>query len=140
LFSPWSGFIAPDREALGYTRCAGHVWVVEGGTRTIRGGITTSRDAQAIAAQWGVAAVGSVAYQNVERITRTDEAPAGVGAEISRLGQAPAIVAPPDPAQPLRGRRRPGLLAIGEQIACATPSRLSAELKSRGSGGDPCYS
>src|SRR6266545_229176 len=66
-------------ESLSLARAASaQVWVVEGDTR------------EAIAAQWGAAAAGAVAYQNVEGQHRGEtKRLLVVGAEIGRPGEAP---------------------------------------------------
>lgn len=132
-------------EALGLARAAqAQVWVVEGGTRgpfaeasRLAGDIR-----EAIASQWGVAAAGSVAYQNVEarhhgQIKRL----LVVGSEIARPGGPPAIVE----GRPILRSRYEAIadrgagLAIGEQIKLGrdvfTIVGLTRNLV--GSGGDP---
>jgi putative ABC transport system permease protein len=117
-------------ESLGLARAPGaHVWVVEGGTR---GPFAESSrlpgDARdIIAAQWGVAAAGAVAYQNVEAQHRgATKRLLVVGAEIGRLGEAGGLVA----GRPiLRSRyeaiadRRSGL-DLGERIELGRSGRV----------------
>jgi putative ABC transport system permease protein len=132
-------------EALGLARAAqAHVWVVEGGTRGpfAESSRLPGDTREAIAALWGVAAAGAVAYQNVET-------PHGgiikrllvVGAEIGRPGEAPEVVAG---RSLLRSRyeaiadQRTGF-ALGERIALGrdqfTVVGMTKDLVA--SGGDP---
>ncbi|MGB8529577.1 MAG: ABC transporter permease, partial [Rhodoplanes sp.] len=132
-------------EALGVVRAAeAHVWVVEGGTRGpfAEPSRLPGDTREAIAAQWGVAAAGSVAYQNVEAHHRGQmKRLLVVGAEISRLGQAPAIVA----GRPILRSRYEAVadrgtgLAIGEQIKLGrdTFTVVGSTENLVGSGGDP---
>jgi putative ABC transport system permease protein len=132
-------------EALGVVRAAqAHVWVVEGGTRGpfAEPSRLPGDTREAIAAQWGVAAAGSVAYQNVEAHHRGQmKRLLVVGAEISRLGQAPAIVA----GRPILRSRYEAVadrgtgLAIGEQIKLGRDTFTVVGLTENlvGSGGDP---
>jgi putative ABC transport system permease protein len=132
-------------EALGLARAAqADVWVIEGGTRGpfAEASRVPGDTREAIAAQWGVAAAGAVAYQNVEvhhrgQIVRL----LVVGAEIARLGEAPAVVA----GRPiLRSRyeaiadRRAGF-ALGEQIRLGRDTFTVVGLTDNmvASGGDP---
>jgi putative ABC transport system permease protein len=132
-------------EALGLVRAAqAQVWVVEGGTRgpfaeasRLPGDVR-----EAIAAQWGVAAAGSVAYQNVEAVHRGQtQRLLVVGAEISRLGQAPALVE----GRPILRSRYEAIadrgagLAVGEQIKLGRDTFTVVGLTENlvGSGGDP---
>jgi putative ABC transport system permease protein len=109
-------------EALGLARATGaQVWVVEGGTRGpfAEASRMPGDTREAIAAQWGVAAAGAVAYQNVEIRHRGESLRLFVvGAEIGRLGEAPRIVE----GRPIQRSRyeavadRKARLSIGEQI------------------------
>ncbi|HKY86281.1 MAG TPA: ABC transporter permease [Pseudorhodoplanes sp.] len=132
-------------EALGLIRAAqAEVWVVEGGTRGpfAEASRLPGDTREAIAAQWGVAAAGSIAYQNVEAQHRgRTKRVLVVGAEISRLGQAPAIV---EGRPILRSRYeavadRGAELAIGEQIKLGRDTFTVVGLTENlvGSGGDP---
>jgi putative ABC transport system permease protein len=84
------------QEALSLARGAqADVWVVEGGTRGpfAEASRLPGDTREAIAAQWGVAAAGSVAYQNVETEHRGEtKRLLVVGAEIGRPGEAARIV------------------------------------------------
>lgn len=132
-------------EALGLIRAAqAEVWVVEGGTRGpfAEASRLPGDTREAIAAQWGVAAAGSIAYQNVEAQHRgRTKRLLVVGAEISRLGQAPAIV---EGRPILRSRYeavadRGAGLVIGEQIKLGRDTFTVVGLTENlvGSGGDP---
>ena len=83
-------------EALGLARSAqADVWVVEVRTRGpfAEASRLPADSREAIAAQWGVAAAGSVSYQNLEVNHRGQiKRVLVVGAEIGRLGEAPAII------------------------------------------------
>jgi len=83
-------------ESLGLVRAAGaDIWVVEGGTRGpfAESSRLPADTREAIAAQWGVAAAGAVAYQNaeVQHLGATRRLLV-VGSEIGRPGGAPHIV------------------------------------------------
>lgn len=132
-------------EALGLLRAAqAHVWVVEGGTRGpfAEASRLPGDTREMIAAQWGVAHAGAVAYQNVEtlhrgRMTRLMV----VGAEMSRPGEAPGVV---DGRPILRSRYeaiadKSAGLAIGEQIKLGRDTFTIVGLTQNlvGSGGDP---
>jgi putative ABC transport system permease protein len=132
-------------EALGLARAAQvQVWVVEGGTRGpfAEASRLPGDTREMIASQWGVAAAGAVAYQNIE-VRHRDEIKRLllVGAEIGRPGQAPAVV---EGRPLLRSRyeavvdRRAGL-ALGEQVILGrdvfTIVGLTENLVA--SGGDP---
>jgi len=132
-------------ESLGLARAANaHVWVVEGGTRGpfAEASRLPGDTREAIAAQWGVAAAGAVAYQNVEAQHRgAIKRMLVVGAEIGRPGEAPQIVA----GRPiLRSRyeaiadRRAGL-ALGEQVKLGrdTFTVVGHTENLVASGGDP---
>jgi putative ABC transport system permease protein len=132
-------------EALGLVRAAdAQVWVVEGGTRgpfaeasRLPGDLRA-----AIASQWGVAAAGSVSYQNVEAQHRgATKRLLVVGTQIGRPGGAPAVV---EGRPILRSRYeavadRSAGLRIGEQITLGRDSftvvGLTRDLVA--SGGDP---
>jgi putative ABC transport system permease protein len=132
-------------EALGLARAArAQVWVVEGGTRGpfAEASRLPGDTREAIAAQWGVAAAGSVAYQNVEARHRGEiRRFLVVGAEIARPGGAPAVV---EGRPILRSRyelvadRRAGL-SLGEQIKLGRDTFTVVGLTENlvGSGGDP---
>jgi putative ABC transport system permease protein len=132
-------------EALGLARAAqAQVWVVEGGTRGpfAEASKLPGDTREMIASQWGVAAAGAVAYQNIEVRHRAEiKRLLLVGAEIGRPGQAPTVVE----GRPLmRSRyeavvdRRAGF-ALGEQIRLDrdlfTIVGLTENLVA--SGGDP---
>jgi putative ABC transport system permease protein len=132
-------------ESLGLARAAGaEVWVVEGGTRGpfAEASKLPGDMREAIAAQWGVAAAGAVAYQNVEAQHRgATKRLLVVGAEIGRPGGAPRLAA----GRPiLRSRyeaiadRRAGL-ALGEQIKLGrdTFTVVGHTENLVASGGDP---
>lgn len=133
------------QESLGLARAAGaHVWVVEGGTRGpfAESSRLPGDTRDIIAAQWGVAAAGAVAYQNVEAQHRgATKRMLVVGAEIGRLGEAAGIVA----GRPIqRGRyeaiadRRLGL-GLGERIELGRDTFTIVGLTENvvASGGDP---
>ena len=132
-------------ESLGLARAAGaHVWVVEGGTRGpfAESSRLPGDTRDIIAAQWGVAAAGAIAYQNVEAQHRgTTKRMLVVGAEIGRLGEAAELVA----GRPiLRSRyeaiadRRLGL-GLGERIDLGRDTFTIVGLTENvvASGGDP---
>src|SRR5215207_10953204 len=83
-------------ESLGLVRAAGaQVWVVEGDTRGpfAEASRLPGDTREAVAAQWGVAAAGGVAYQNVEAQHRGQtKRLLVVGAQVGRPGEAPSIV------------------------------------------------
>ena len=132
-------------EALGLARSAqADVWVVEGRTRGpfAEASRLPADSREAIAAQWGVAAADSVSYQNLEvdhggQLKRV----LVVGAEIGRLGEAPAIG---EGRAILRSRheavadRRTGF-ALGEQVRLGRDTFSIVGLTENlvGSGGDP---
>jgi len=132
-------------EALGLVRAAqAQVWIVEGGKRgpfaeasKVPGDIR-----EAIASQWGVAAAGAVAYQNVEARHRGSvKRLQVVGFEIARPGGPQVIIA----GRPILHSRyeavadRGSAFAIGEQVRLGrdvfTIVGLTENLVS--SGGDP---
>jgi putative ABC transport system permease protein len=132
-------------ESLGLARAAGaHVWVVEGGTRGpfAESSRLPGDTRDIIAAQWGVAAAGAVAYQNVEAQHRgATKRLLVVGAEIGRPGEAAGLVA----GRPiLRSRyeaiadRRAGL-DLGERIELGRDTFTIVGLTENmvASGGDP---
>jgi putative ABC transport system permease protein len=109
-------------ESLGLARAAGaDVWVVEGGTRGpfAEASRLPGDSREGIAAQWGVAAAGAVAYQNVETQHRGESKRLlVVGAEIGRPGEASHVA---EGRSILRSRYemvadRSAGLAIGEQV------------------------
>lgn len=132
-------------EALGLARAPqAQVWVVEGGTRGpfAESSRLPGDTREAVASLWGVAAAGSVAYQNVEALHRAEiKRLLVVGAEIGRPGEASAIVA----GRPLLRSRyevvadqRAGF-ALGERITLGrdtfTVVGMTKDLVA--SGGDP---
>jgi putative ABC transport system permease protein len=132
-------------EALGLARAAGaHVWVVEGGTRGpfAESSRLPGDTRDIVAAQWGVAAAGAVAYQNVEAQHRgATKRLLVVGAEIGRPGEASVVVA----GRPIvRSRyeaiadRRSGL-GLGERIELGRDTFTVVGLTDNmvASGGDP---
>jgi putative ABC transport system permease protein len=133
------------QESLGLVRAAGaHVWVVEGGTRGpfAEASRLPGDMREALAAQWGVAAAGSVAYQNVEAQHGTaSKRLLVVGAQIARPGEAPFI----DDGRPIMRSRyeavadRSAGIALGERIMLGrdtfTVVGLTRDLVA--SGGDP---
>ena len=135
-------------ESLGLVRTAGaQVWVVEAGTRgPFAEASRLSGDLrEAIAAQWGVAAAGSVSYQNVEAQHRGEtKRLLVVGAQIARPGEAPSVV---EGRPILRSRYeavadRGAGLALGEQIRLGRDTFTIVGLTSNlvASGGDPVIS
>ena len=132
-------------ESLGLVRAAGaQVWVVEGGTRGpfAEASRLPGDTRQIIAAQWGVASAGSVAYQNIEAQHRGQtKRLMVVGAQIARPGEAPMVV---EGRPILRSRYeavadRGAGLAVGEQIKLGRDMFTVVGL-TRGlvaSGGDP---
>lgn len=132
-------------ESLGLTRAVqAQVWVVEGGTRgPFAEASRLSGDMrEGIAAQWGVAEAGAVAFQNVEAEHGGETRRLlVVGAEIGRPGEATQIV---DGRPILRGRhemiadRRAGL-ALGERVRLGrdTFTVVGRTQDLVASGGDP---
>ncbi len=132
-------------ESLGLVRAAQvDIWVVEGGTRGpfAESSRIPGDTREAIAAQWGVAAAGAVAYQNVEAQHRGESKRLlVVGAEIARPGEAPPVV---EGRPILRSRyeavadRRAGL-ALGERITLGRDAFTVVGMTENlvASGGDP---
>jgi putative ABC transport system permease protein len=132
-------------EALGLARAAhAQVWVVEGGRRGpfAEASRMPGDTREAIAAQWGVAAAGAVAYQNVETHHHGQSRRLLViGAEIGRPGEAPRIV---EGRPILRSRyeaiadRKAGI-ELGEQVKLGrqTFTVVGRTENLVGSGGDP---
>lgn len=133
------------QESLGLVRAADiNVWIVEGGTRGpfAEASRLPGDTRELVATQWGVAAAGAVAYQNVEALHRGEtKRLLVVGAEIGRPGEASQIVA----GRPIvRSRyeaaadRRAGLV-LGEQIKLGRDSFTIVGLTENqvASGGDP---
>ena len=131
-------------ESLGLVRAAGaDVWVVEGDTRGpfAESSRLPGDTRAAIAAQWGVAAAGSVSYQNVEAQHRgATKRLLVVGAQAGRPGEAPS---PADGRQIVRRYEAvidaSAGLALGERIRFARDTFTVVGL-TRGvvaSGGDP---
>ncbi len=132
-------------ESLGLVRAAAaDVWVVEEGTRgPFAEASRLSGDLrEAVAAQWGVAAAGAVAYQNVEMEHRgLIKRLLVVGAEIGRPGEAAAVVE----GRPILRSRYEAIadrgtgFVVGEQIKLGhqmfTVAGLTMDLVA--SGGDP---
>ncbi len=132
-------------ESLGLVRASGaDVWVVEGDTRGpfAEASRLPGDTRQAIAAQWGVAAAGGVAYQNVEAQHRGQTRRLlVVGAQLARPGEAPAVV---EGRAILRSRYeaiadRGAGLALGEQIKLGRDTFTVVGLTENmvASGGDP---
>jgi putative ABC transport system permease protein len=132
-------------ESLGLVRASdADVWVVEGDTRGpfAEASRLPGDTRQAIAAQWGVAAAGGVAYQNVEAQHRGQtKRLLVVGAQLARPGEAPAVV---DGRPILRSRYeaiadRGAGLALGEQIKLGRDTFTVVGLTENmvASGGDP---
>jgi putative ABC transport system permease protein len=132
-------------EALGLARAAqAQVWVVEGGTRGpfAEASRLPGDTREGIAALWGVAAAGAVAYQNVETLHGGEiKRLLVVGAEIGRPGEAPAIV---EGRPLLRSRleavadQRAGF-ALGERITLGRDTFTVVGMTKNlvASGGDP---
>ena len=132
-------------ESLGLARAAGaHVWVVEGGTRGPFAEASRVPDdtRESIAAQWGVAAAGAVAYQNVEAQHRGEtKRLLVVGAEIGRPGEALQVAV----GRPILRSRYEAIadrgagLALGEQIRLGGDTFTVVGLTENlvASGGDP---
>jgi putative ABC transport system permease protein len=132
-------------ESLGLVRAAGaHVWVVEGDTRGpfAEASRLPGDTREAVAAQWGVAAAGSVSYQNIEAQHRgQNKRLLIVGAEIGRPGEAAYLVE----GRPILRSRYEAIadrgagLGLGEQIKLGrdtfTVVGLTKDLVA--SGGDP---
>jgi putative ABC transport system permease protein len=132
-------------ESLGLARAAGaHVWVVEGGTRGpfAEASRLPGDSRESIAAQWGVAAAGAVAYQNVEAQHRGEtKRLLVVGAEMGRPGEASHLA---EGRAILRSRYemvadRSAGLAIGERIRLGRDTFTVVGLTDGlvASGGDP---
>jgi putative ABC transport system permease protein len=133
------------QESLGLVRAANvDAWIVEGGTRGpfAEASRLPGDTREIIAAQWGVAAAGAVAYQNVEAQHRGEtKRLLVVGAEIGRPGEASQVMA----GRPImRSRyelvadRRAGL-SLGEQIKLGRDTFTVVGLTENqvASGGDP---
>jgi putative ABC transport system permease protein len=132
------------QESLGLVRAAAaHVWVVEGDTRGpfAESSRLPGDTRAAVAAQWGVAAAGSVSYQNVEAEHRgATKRLLVVGAQSGRPGGAPSLVN----GRPIERRYEAVAdasagLAPGEQIKLGRDT-FSVVGTTRGlvaSGGDP---
>jgi putative ABC transport system permease protein len=132
-------------ESLGLLRAAkADVWIVEGGTRGpfAEASRLPADTREIIAAQWGVAAAGAVAYQNVELQHRgTSRRLLIVGSEIGRIGGPPHIVE----GRPITRNRYEAVadigagLPIGEQIRLGRNTFTIVGLTRRlvASGGDP---
>jgi putative ABC transport system permease protein len=132
-------------ESLGLVRAAQvDVWVVEGGTRGpfAESSRIPGDTREAVASQWGVAAAGAVAYQNIEAQHRGESKRLlVVGAEIARPGEAPPVV---EGRPILRSRyeavadRRAGL-ALGERITMGRDTFTVVGMTENlvASGGDP---
>lgn len=132
-------------ESLGLVRAAkADIWVVEGGTRGpfAESSRLPADTREIIAAQWGVAAAGSVAYQNAEVLHRgATQRLLVVGSEIGRIGGAPHI----SQGRPILRSRYEAVadvqtgLALHEQIKLGRDTFTIVGL-TRGlvaSGGDP---
>lgn len=132
-------------ESLGLVRATGaQVWIVEGDTRGpfAEASRLPGDTREAVAAQWGVATAGSVAYQNVEAQHRgQSKRLLVVGAQIGRPGEAPPVVA----GRPIMRSRYEAVadkaagLALGEQVKLGRDTFTVVGLTSNlvGSGGDP---
>jgi putative ABC transport system permease protein len=132
-------------ESLGLVRSAGaDVWVVEGKSRgPFAESSRLPSDTRAIiATQWGVAAAGSVAYQNVEVLHRgTTRRVLVVGSEIGRIGGPTRIVQ----GVPITRSRYEAVadiaagFAVGEQIRLGrnTFTIVGLTRHAVASGGDP---
>lgn len=132
-------------ESLGLLRAAhADVWIVEGGTRGpfAEASRLPADTREIIAAQWGVAAAGAVAYQNVELQHRgTSRRLMIVGSEIGRVGGPPRIHL----GRPITRNRYEAIadigagLSVGEQIRLGrdtfTIVGLTRDMVA--SGGDP---
>ncbi|MGD9923295.1 MAG: ABC transporter permease, partial [Pseudorhodoplanes sp.] len=132
-------------ESLGLLRAAkADVWIVEGGTRGpfAEASRLPADTREIIAAQWGVAAAGTVAYQNAELQHRgTSRRLMIVGSEIGRIGGPPHIIE----GRPITRNRYEAVadiganLSIGEQIRLGRDTFTIVGLTRRlvASGGDP---
>lgn len=132
-------------ESLGLLRAArADVWVVEGGTRGpfAESSRLPADTREIIAAQWGVAAAGAVAYQNAELQHRgSNRRLMIVGSEIGRIGGPPHIVA----GRPITRNRYEAVadvgagLSLGEQIKLGRDTFTIVGLTRNlvASGGDP---
>lgn len=132
-------------ESLGLVRAAGaDVWVVEGGTRGpfAESSRLPADTREIIAAQWGVAAAGAVAYQNAELQHRgASSRLLIVGTEIGRIGGPPRIVQ----GRPILRNRYEAIadsrsgLSLGEQIKLGrdTFTIVGMTRDIVASGGDP---
>lgn len=132
-------------ESLGLVRAAGaQVWVVEGDTRGpfAEASRLPGDTRQAVAAQWGVAAAGGVAYQNIEAQHRGKTLRLlVVGAQIGRPGEASFVVE----GRPILRSRYEAIadrgagLALGEQIKLGRDTFTVVGLTENlvASGGDP---
>jgi putative ABC transport system permease protein len=132
-------------ESLGLLRAAGaQVWVVEGDTRGpfAEASRLPGDTREAVAAQWGVAAAGGVAYQNVEAQHRGQTIRLlVVGAEIGRPGEAPFVVE----GRAIQRSRyeavadRSAALRLGEQVKLGRDTFTVVGLTENivASGGDP---
>jgi putative ABC transport system permease protein len=132
-------------ESLGLLRAAhADVWIVEGGTRGpfAEASRLPADTREIIAAQWGVAAAGAVAYQNVELQHRgASRRLMVVGYEIGRVGGPPRIH---DGRSITRNRYEAVAdigagLSIGEQIRLGRDTFTIVGLTRQmvASGGDP---
>lgn len=132
-------------ESLGLLRAAkADVWIVEGGTRGpfAEASRLPADTREIIAAQWGVAAAGSVAYQNVELQHRgTSRRLMVVGSEMGRIGGPPHIAE----GRAITRNRYEAVadtgagLSIGEQIKLGRDTFTVVGLTRNlvASGGDP---
>lgn len=132
-------------EALGLSRAAqAQVWVVEGKTRGpfAEASRLPGDTREAIATQWGVAAAGSVSYQNVEVRHRGEiKRVLVVGAEIGRPGEAPAVAE----GRPILRSRYEAVADVGTGFRLGEQVRLGRDPFTIvgltrglvGTGGDP---
>lgn len=132
-------------ESLGLVRAAGaEVWVVEGRTKGpfAESSRLPGDTRSIIAAQWGVAAAGAVAYQNVElQHGGGTRRVLVVGSEIGRIGGSPRIVE----GHPITQSRYQAVadvaagLVVGEQIRLGrnTFTIVGLTRNAVASGGDP---
>jgi putative ABC transport system permease protein len=132
-------------ESLGLLRAAkADVWIVEGGTRGpfAEASRLPADTREIIAAQWGVAAAGAVAYQNAELQHRgTSRRLMIIGSEIGRIGGPPYIAE----GRPITRNRYEAVadvaagLALGEQIKLGRDTFTIVGLTRNlvASGGDP---
>jgi putative ABC transport system permease protein len=133
------------QESLGLVRAAKvDVWIVEGGTRGpfAEASRLPGDTREIVASQWGVAAAGAVAYQNVEAQHRGEtKRLLVVGAEIGRPGEASQLVA----GRPILHSRYEAIadrragLPIGERIKLGLDTFNVVGLTENqvASGGDP---